>query len=376
MNVAAVMAAIRADPDDDEPRLVWSDLVGGERGELVALQCQLARGERDAARARGLREREAELLRMHGRAWSELGGFAKRCTFRRGFVDSVVMQRGEWSVGEVLDRAPLATALVMDRATADGVEGFLRDPDWRTLPAIGFLVQRDEWDTFRIWDRLAREDLSHVKGFELMTGGPEPASMPKLPECVHLRAWFPPNRMAGVIAPWVATMRELRALHVEQLHRNDARLPSHIVELGAGWIHPDDAARTLGKMPHLARLRVFGTLEDLAIANGLPLVALDLSRGQLARDPYGLTVASLELSRLRELAMNPASQATDLLAARLGAQLELFDPGIAEYPATLRHQITGALFAETDHFAWLANAFLTPRCELDEPWLGQLAVSL
>ncbi len=41
--VARMLAQCVADPDDDEPRLVWADAVGGERGELVVLQCDLAR---------------------------------------------------------------------------------------------------------------------------------------------------------------------------------------------------------------------------------------------------------------------------------------------------------------------------------------------
>ncbi|MFO0740345.1 MAG: TIGR02996 domain-containing protein [Labilithrix sp.] len=59
----ALIAAILAHPDDDAPRLVWADREGGERGELVVVQCALAaepplpRAERDRLRAR-----ERELL--------------------------------------------------------------------------------------------------------------------------------------------------------------------------------------------------------------------------------------------------------------------------------------------------------------------------
>ena len=38
----ALIAAILAHPDDDAPRLVWADREGGERGELVVVQCALA----------------------------------------------------------------------------------------------------------------------------------------------------------------------------------------------------------------------------------------------------------------------------------------------------------------------------------------------
>ena len=49
----------RDERDDDSTRLVWADAVGGERGELVIVQCELARGVASPGRARVLRVREA-----------------------------------------------------------------------------------------------------------------------------------------------------------------------------------------------------------------------------------------------------------------------------------------------------------------------------
>ncbi|MEO8698793.1 MAG: hypothetical protein ABI867_02085 [Kofleriaceae bacterium] len=83
-----LLEQIAAAPDDDQPRLVWADAVGGERGELVVIQCELARGglARDAAIAR--RQREAELLAQHAAEWTAgFAGLAQRPTFRRGFVE-------------------------------------------------------------------------------------------------------------------------------------------------------------------------------------------------------------------------------------------------------------------------------------------------
>ena len=47
-SAALLLEECAARPDDDAPRLAWADLVGGERGELVVLQCDLARGGEDA----------------------------------------------------------------------------------------------------------------------------------------------------------------------------------------------------------------------------------------------------------------------------------------------------------------------------------------
>jgi hypothetical protein len=60
---------------------VWADSIGGERGELVVLQCSSPTPERIA--------RTRELLARHGAAWSELRGIATRATFRRGFVHAI-----------------------------------------------------------------------------------------------------------------------------------------------------------------------------------------------------------------------------------------------------------------------------------------------
>ncbi|MFT3699058.1 MAG: hypothetical protein QM831_38285 [Kofleriaceae bacterium] len=377
MNLAAVMAAIRADPADDEPRLVWSDAIGGERGELVAIQCLLARGGHTPERARGLRERESELIRLHGREWSELAGFAQRCTFRRGFVDSIVMRAGEWSVADVFGRAPLATTIVIERATAESVEAFLRDPDWQALPAIGFNVQRDEWITLRLFDRLAREDLSHLRGFEVLTGALDPVALPFLPECVHLRLWLPQTGLDGMLAPWLRRMKKLRALHVQQLGRRDIDLPAHLVELGASWVDEADMPVTLQRLKQLVRLRAFGRFSIANLERMCPhLQALDVARAKVHTDPNGLAFAKTRVPGLRELAWQNGGKGTIALAHAFGAQLELFDPGISEYPIELREMIAGQLVAEADHFTWAASGFLTPRCELAEPWLGQIAVSM
>jgi hypothetical protein len=81
-------AAVRAAPDDDAPRLAWARAQGGPRGELVEVQCALARGDATPER----RAREAELLAEHGAAWAAPVVFAlgaHRWRFVRGFVEHV-----------------------------------------------------------------------------------------------------------------------------------------------------------------------------------------------------------------------------------------------------------------------------------------------
>jgi uncharacterized protein (TIGR02996 family) len=84
-----LLAACAASPDDDAPRLVWADLVGGERGELVVLQCDLARGGLTPHEVASRRRRERELLDAHAVEWAgSLASVATRWSFRRGFIET------------------------------------------------------------------------------------------------------------------------------------------------------------------------------------------------------------------------------------------------------------------------------------------------
>src|SRR5262249_61133102 len=60
-------------PDDDTPRLVFADWLDdqgqGDRGELIRLQCSLARLARDDESAGPLKRRVEELLRARWDEW-------------------------------------------------------------------------------------------------------------------------------------------------------------------------------------------------------------------------------------------------------------------------------------------------------------------
>jgi uncharacterized protein (TIGR02996 family) len=85
---AALLAAIRAAPDDDAPRLVYADWLterGDPRGELITLQC---RAEEDPQIA----ERVKALLDEHGAAWkSVLPAPLRNASFRRGFLARIYL---------------------------------------------------------------------------------------------------------------------------------------------------------------------------------------------------------------------------------------------------------------------------------------------
>ena len=123
---SAFIAAIVASQDDDLPRLVYADWLDehgqSERAALIRVQCELRRVELEcdeylksdighdypprakcAARLHDLRCREKELIRSTDpEMWSL---YYKACwppsrfTFRRGFLDTVRCEVGDW-IGE------------------------------------------------------------------------------------------------------------------------------------------------------------------------------------------------------------------------------------------------------------------------------------
>jgi uncharacterized protein (TIGR02996 family) len=112
----ALLAAIIANPDDDELRFVYADSLerrGDLRGELIQLQCRLASGTApDAAAAAA---RVTELLRVHGTDWlAPLLAIAPtaRFGFARGFVEDIT---GHFPVVTVGAEALLALAPLLSR---------------------------------------------------------------------------------------------------------------------------------------------------------------------------------------------------------------------------------------------------------------------
>jgi uncharacterized protein (TIGR02996 family) len=91
----AFIQAIREDPDDDGPRLIFADWLeehGDPRGEFIRVQCELARLPQNDPKKDELWKRERRLLQMHEREWlRELRGMLKGWRFQRGFVDDVSM---------------------------------------------------------------------------------------------------------------------------------------------------------------------------------------------------------------------------------------------------------------------------------------------
>ena len=95
-NGEALLAAVIANPQDDDARLVYADWLlerGDVRGELIRLQCELATGDLRDPRRAAIRARERELLRsLRAVMTGDLEQIVDSCVIRRGLVESVTLR--------------------------------------------------------------------------------------------------------------------------------------------------------------------------------------------------------------------------------------------------------------------------------------------
>ena len=88
-----LLAAVRADPNSDGPRLIYADYLseqGDPRAEFIRAQLALAQLDEFDPRRPELVRVEADLLTLHGDDWAApFRGLATGPVFRRGFVEEV-----------------------------------------------------------------------------------------------------------------------------------------------------------------------------------------------------------------------------------------------------------------------------------------------
>jgi uncharacterized protein (TIGR02996 family) len=130
----ALLAAILADPDDDQLRLVYADLLqqlGDPRGELITLQL-LDRPTRTQ------RSRANEILARHARGWlGDLEPVLQRTglVFRRGFLAAARLAQTGAALEAVIESPAWSTLEALDVRGGAGatVDALLRTPALRRL---------------------------------------------------------------------------------------------------------------------------------------------------------------------------------------------------------------------------------------------------
>jgi uncharacterized protein (TIGR02996 family) len=95
---ADVLCVIKAHPEDNSARLVYSDWLEEhgqpERAELIRVQCALAALPEEDIRRIPLEQRSADLLTRHGASWSK--GLPSQVQWRRGFPEIFKVRVGDY----------------------------------------------------------------------------------------------------------------------------------------------------------------------------------------------------------------------------------------------------------------------------------------
>lgn len=139
----ALLEGVLADPDDDALRLVYADWLteqGDPRGELIAVQCALARLAPTDAGRKPLEERQWALLSLHQEPWKKaLGPELVNVKFRRGFIEEATL-----SVEAFVDKAEVIFAreplksLQIYNVGAEGAALLAASPWLRKLSGLRF----------------------------------------------------------------------------------------------------------------------------------------------------------------------------------------------------------------------------------------------
>jgi uncharacterized protein (TIGR02996 family) len=108
----AFLSDIRANPDDDGVRLIYTDWLQEngqpQRAEFIRVQVELARLADDDPRREALADRQDELLAAHGDEWGRpcFDSGARQAEWSRGLIEGVDLER-DGGVEDILRAAPV-----------------------------------------------------------------------------------------------------------------------------------------------------------------------------------------------------------------------------------------------------------------------------
>ena len=409
--IESLLAEVVAHPDDDAARMVWADAVGGERGELVALQCNLARGGVPPRLAGARRARVRELLAQHGHAWAALDGLAVGAHFRAGFVEAVDLPVRSFVThhAALFAAAPaLTTASVygfdgrldLETSEASGVNpirelrALLASPALDRLTGLGLgrigrVTERDSemssigWQSdddaigILVGDGVL-ERMRAVELAQLTPAGAHPLIAQRTLAHVERLALVRPELGSDALSALFHTLENVRILDVEGDLPIEviAKLPATVVELrvhglrdaGFAALASSPIAATLERLRvlfarleidasplgHLPRLRSLGFDSlTLGLRPSRPSGIRERVRGPSPSPDAETPLASmlrLELPALRELRM-PGLSAEQLVrvARAFGPQLEMLDVGHHDRTSDeVRALVAGEVFVNPD----------------------------
>ncbi len=319
-----LMEAVLAEPDSDAPRLVYADALqakGDPRGELIVVQCELARlgcertrlarwkapmSSRDPAwladvfaigdpvhRAE-LRETERGLLREHGAAWTAGFPVPAACRIERGFIEHIDGASFR-DPSRLFDRAPTMESLEIE-VLVSGAELFA-EPRTRQLRQLRLTVSPvpDHREVRRFLDTL-----EHVRQFAPVMSIEDAAERSRLEQQMFSPAFLPnleavelASTTHDMLVQLFAAAPGLRHLSLtgrgSELNWHELPDRLEILELEAPGV---DLAAIVRSMPGLQALRV----------------AFSHARGRDGADAIGDGLAALRVLDLTDSSLHPYAQ--------------------------------------------------------------------
>lgn len=249
---ADLLEAITAAPDDDDgPRLVYADWLqerAAPRGELIQVQCALARLDRGDARWSPLRRREAELLRAHQTTW--LAALApkrlERFSFRRGMVETGSIDSARLTQA-LRSAAPTLRELTISCAPAADEVAVASSPHLARITELG-LTSPSGITAAGVSAALGSVHLRALQRLHLRVDSSGAAALGDAPQGVQSLAL---NRGRGALDPaWEPRLGR------SDLAAGLTRLQLHGVALGAG------GARVIAESARFAGLNDLGVFTD------------------------------------------------------------------------------------------------------------------
>jgi hypothetical protein len=314
MSTQALLRECAAKPLDDVPRLVWADAVGGERGELVAIQCA-ARDVLPVRELAALNRRERELL-VHRMEWSGLAGIAHRVQFHRGFVDAIDVDAATFAArgDEIAARAPLLEALTLRGfETVDELYAAIDQPAFAKIRALDVYPNRGS--RARTTDALVRAGVLE----QLVALG---LTVEPLDSDVLARAPLARLELRGEINAAVLALPHAPQLASLTLPHAQAGIDRSLVELRTYDDSAIAAARHLG-----TRVERLGATMAHRVPEGLGELSrlVELSLAQRSAPPWPELARDVPASvRVLRLAHRDADT-VQACATRLAAQLDVLD---------------------------------------------------
>jgi uncharacterized protein (TIGR02996 family) len=291
----ALEQALAENPDDLAAHMAYADCLmeqGDPRGEFIQVQLALEDPARTARERKGLRGREAALLKKHARAWlgdlapTLLGRHGVKYQFSRGWLDSLDIPELSLSNARALARTPQARllrhlavgrALDPEEDEEEGPQGHAADDvpeevDERVAALYPLLRSANlkNVGVFRLGEPTDPDDFGNT-----WTGGwgvtvPLVRSMPRLEE-LYLLAHLADDDLTALFG-----LKTLHSLRVLQVYHAECRYPLEVLARNASltrlthlWLRPHghglnvpasgayidlDGVRAVLRSPHLKNL--------------------------------------------------------------------------------------------------------------------------